>query len=140
MVITELASLGAEPKVCNGGNRWGFLGLEAERPIILILVLQLQFQRLVLKVGQLELGGHTGVSDATSGAASELGVLSIVVLVVGRLSVTNHCHDIGEDDTGAIVLVRINENTKTLEVVLVTEDGTELPALFREPHGEAVAI
>lgn len=56
------------------------------------------------------------------------------------MSVSKHGHDIGEDDAGAVVLVRVDENAQALELVGVAKDGSELASLLGDPHGEAIAI
>lgn len=61
-------------------------------------------------------------------------------LVVGSLAVAHHGHDVGERSAGTVVLVRIEEDTQTLEVVRRTEDRTLSGALLGEPHGETIAV
>ena len=140
VVVTELASLGAEAKVGNRGDGRGLGRLEAQGPLVFRLVLQLQLQLLVLEVGQLELRRDAGVSDATGRAAGKFLFLSIVVLVVARLAISKHSHDVGENNTGAVVLVGVDKQTKTLEVVGVPEDRAHLAAVLCEPHGESIAV
>lgn len=61
-------------------------------------------------------------------------------LVVGSLAVAHHGHDVGKRSAGTVVLVRIEEDTQTLEVVRRTEDRTLSGALLGEPHGETIAV
>lgn len=61
-------------------------------------------------------------------------------LVVRGLSVAHHGHDIRERDTRTVVLVGIEENTETLELVCRSEDGTLRGALLGEPESEAIAV
>ena len=140
VVVAELARLGRESEVGHGRDRGRLVGLEAEDPLALVLVLQLELQVLVLEVRQLELGRHVGVPDAASRAAGELLVLAIRVLVVRGPAVAHHGHDVGEDDAGPVVLVRVEEDAEALESVLVAENGSFPPALLGEPHGESIAV
>lgn len=73
-------------------------------------------------------------------ASSDLVGLTIVVLVIRGLPITVHSHDVGEYCARAVVLVRIEEEAKALELVCVTEDVSWLSALLGEPHCEAVAV
>jgi hypothetical protein len=80
------------------------------------------------------------MSWETYGAAGDFVCLAVIVLIIGGLSVATHSHDVGEHGAGAVVLVCVEEDTKTLEFVRVAEDVAWLRALLGEPHGEAVAI
>lgn len=73
-------------------------------------------------------------------ASSDLVGLAIVGLVVCCVSITVHSHDIGKHGTGAVVLVGIEEDAETLELVCMAENISRLRTLLGEPHGEAVAI
>ena len=73
-------------------------------------------------------------------AAGDLVRLAVVVLVVGRLAVAVHGHDVGEDGARAVVLVRVDEDAQALELVGMAKDRPWLRALLGEPHGEAVAV
>ncbi len=73
-------------------------------------------------------------------AACHLVRLAIVVLVVWRLAVAVHGHDVGEDGARAVVLVGVDEDTEALELVSVAKDRPWLRALLGEPNGEAVAV
>ncbi len=85
MVVAQLARLGAEAEERNLGYRWGLIRLEAQGPFVLGLVLQLQFQVLLLEVGQAGLGRNVRVANAPGRAARELGALAIGVFI-GRMS------------------------------------------------------
>ena len=61
-------------------------------------------------------------------------------LVVGGLSVAHHGHDVRERGAGAVVLVCVEEDTQTLEVVSRSEDGALRRALLGQPHGEPIAV
>jgi hypothetical protein len=134
----ELAGVRAEAEV--GHLRQRHVGhIEALHPLVLLLVLQVELQVVLLEICELRLGGDAGASDAAGGAPSELGGLSVVRVVVARLSVTEHSRNIRENDAGAVVLVGIDEDSKTLEVVGATEDGAGDCALLRDPERHAVA-
>lgn len=79
-------------------------------------------------------------SKITHRASSKLVSLAVVRLVVGGLAVTHHGHDVGERDTGAVVLVGIEEDTETLETVCRTEDRALRGALLGEPKREAITV
>lgn len=73
-------------------------------------------------------------------AAGNLVRFAVVVFVVGSMAVAVHSHDIGEHSAGAVVLVRIEEDTQALEFVRGTEHISLCRALLREPHCEAVSV
>jgi hypothetical protein len=134
---TELAGVRAEAEI--GHLRQCHIGhIETLRPLVLLLVLQVKLQVVLLEVRELRLGRDAGASDATSGTPSELGGLSIVRVVIARLPVTEHGRNIRENDAGAVVLVGIDEDSKTLEVVGAAEDGAGNCALLRDPERHAV--
>lgn len=69
MVVAQLAGLGGEAQVCDGGD--GDVGIlsgkiEALGPCVFALVLQLQGQRLVLEVGKAGFGGDGRTAETTS--------------------------------------------------------------------------
>lgn len=140
VVVAQLARLGAEAQVGNVGDRRGVVHLEAHKPVAHGLVLELELKALVLEVGQSQLGRDARVAETSGRAASQLRLLAVVVLVVGLLSVSKHGHDVGEDDAGPVVLVRVDEDTQALKLVGVAKDGSELASLLGDPHGEAVAV
>ena len=82
---------------------------------------------------------HDDATD-TYRATSDLIGLAVVVLVVWRVSITVHGHDVWEHGTGAVVLVGIEEETEALELVGMAEDVSWLRALLGEPHGKAITI
>lgn len=59
-------------------------------------------------------------------------------LVVDSLSVAKHSHDIRENNTRSVVLVCVEEDTQTLEHVLVAKDRTLLGSVGGHPHGKTV--
>lgn len=61
-------------------------------------------------------------------------------LVVGSLPITHHGHDVRERDTGAIVLIGIEENTETLESIRRTEDRTLRGTLLGEPERKSITM
>jgi hypothetical protein len=64
VIIVQLARLGAEAQVGNGGERNG-AGFEAGSPYLGFLVLELYFQRLFLVVSEANFGGN-GCGSKTS--------------------------------------------------------------------------
>lgn len=80
------------------------------------------------------------MTKAPGRATCQLRLLAIVVLVVARLSVSKHGHDVGEDNTGSVVLVRVDKDAQAFEFVRVPKDGAHLASLLRNPHGEAIAV
>jgi len=71
--------------------------------------------------------------------ASKLIGLAVMSLIIRRMSIPQHSHDIGKHHSRAIVLVRVEENTQTLKVILVAKHWTLLSAVGSHPHGEAIA-
>ena len=65
--------------------------------------------------------------------------LAIRRFVVARLSIAEHSHYIREHHAWPIVLVRIEENTKSFKFVDETKDGPPLRSLFRDPQCHTVA-
>lgn len=128
VVVAQLARFGAEAKVGDVGDRWGLVGLKAQQPVVFLLVLQLQLQLLVLEVCQAELGRDGSVPDATRRATCEFLRFAVRVLIVGSLSVANHCHYVGEDCAGSIVLVGVEEDAQALEIVDAAKDRSLLRA------------
>jgi hypothetical protein len=155
VVVGKLAGFGGEAEVCDG---WDFeVGdVEALRPVTFRLVLHLELEGLVLEVGELGDGRYLGITNATSlrllalrivfgmcmayRAPSDLVRLAVVVLIIDGRSVAIHSHDVREDGAWSVVLIRVEEDTESLELVCVTEDIARLRALLGEPHSEAVAI
>lgn len=140
MVVAQLARLGGETEVRNVGDRGGRLDVEALRPLVLVLVLELELELLVLEVGEAELGGGRRVAETPGRAPCQLDVLAVVVLVVALLTVAVHRHNIGEDHSGAVVLVSVDKDTQTLESIGAAKDRAAGGALLGDPHGKSVAI
>lgn len=140
MVIVQFTRLGREAKVGNGRQGRGLARLEAELPAALRLVLQLELQELVLEVGQLELGRDGRVAEAARRATRQLVRLAIIGLVVVCLAVADHGHNVREDHAGPVVLVRVEEDAETLELVHATEYRPDLATILRHPKCETVAI
>jgi hypothetical protein len=80
------------------------------------------------------------VYGETYGAAGHFVRLAVVVLIIRRLSVAAHSHDVGKHGAWSVVLVRVEEETESLELVRVAEDVARLCALLGEPHCEAIAV
>lgn len=157
VVVGELARLGAEAEVRDGGDLDFWTQSEAVIPLGLVLVLQVEREGLVLEISQAELGGDIGVAKAarlssllilrldkhikkTYRAASQLIGLAVVLLVIDRVTIAEHGHDIGKHDTRPVVLVRVDEDAQAVKLVLEAKDLPALRALLGEPHGHAVAV
>ena len=140
MVVGQLSGLGAEAEVGNVGDRRGVGLVEAHLPVVLVLVLQLELELLLLEVGQAQLCRDLGVSEPARRASAHLGRLAVVALVVLGVAVAKHGHDIGEDDAGAVVLVRVYKDAQSLKVVRVSKNVARLAALAGDPHGEAITV
>jgi hypothetical protein len=63
-----------------------------------------------------------------------------VRLVVGSLSVTHHGHDVGERHAGTVVLIGVEEDTKTLEFVRRTENRALSRTLFGKPKRKPITM
>lgn len=61
-------------------------------------------------------------------------------LVVRGLAVTHHGHNIWKRHAGTVVLVGIEENTQTLELVRGSKHGALGTALLGEPEGETITM
>lgn len=61
-------------------------------------------------------------------------------LIVGGLPVAHHSHNVGKRDTRSVILVGIDEDAQTLELVCRSEDRALCGALLGEPEGEAIAV
>lgn len=140
VVVAEFAGFRAESKVGDVGDLGRVVDLEAGCPLIFFLVLEVEFELLVLDIGETHLGGNAGVSNATSRATCQLRLLTIVVLVVGSVSVAKHGHDVGEDNTRAVVLVRVDKDSEAFESISRAKDRAHLTTLLGDPHGEAIAV
>jgi hypothetical protein len=163
VVIAEFAGFCGEAEVCDGRD-FEVGDLEACGPFVDGFVLEFEFEVLVGEVGEFGNGGDLGVADAsglvhvilawicgllvdlglvamsTYRASSNLVRLAVIVLIVDSLSITVHGHDVWEHSARSVVLVCVEEDTKTLEIVCVAEDIARLCALLGEPHGEAIAV
>lgn len=76
----------------------------------------------------------------TYGTPSQLVGLAIVRLVVARLAIAHHGHYVGEGRAGAVILVRVEEDTQTFKVIRGPKDGALRRALLGEPHGKPVTV
>lgn len=138
VAVAELARLGAETQVADGGQ-FEVGDLEAAGPLVFVLVHQVEGELFVLEVGDLGPRGEVGIAHAASRAACELVRFAVVALVVFRLAVADHGHDVGEDDAGAVVLVGVEEDSQAFELVAHAEDGAFFHAGLGHPEGHAVA-
>lgn len=72
--------------------------------------------------------------------ASQFIRFAVVRLIIRRLPITHHSHNVGESDTGAIVLVSVKEDTQTLESIRRSKDRALRCALLGEPQREAIPV
>jgi hypothetical protein len=63
-----------------------------------------------------------------------------MVLVVGRLPIAHHGHDIWERSTGTVVLVCIEENAQTFKSICRSEHGAGCSTVLGEPKRKSVAV
>lgn len=138
MLVAKLAGLSTEAQVADGGQL-DVRDREAAGPLVLVLVHQVHGKLLVLEIGDFGASGEVGVAHAARRAACQLVGFAIVALVVLRLAVADHGHDVGEDHAGSVVLVRVEEYSETLKLVLHTEHGTFLRARLCYPECHAIA-
>lgn len=61
-------------------------------------------------------------------------------MIVARLAVSQHGHNVRKRCPRAIVLVGINENPKALESICGPEDGALDTALLRQPNSHTIAV
>jgi hypothetical protein len=73
-------------------------------------------------------------------ASGDFVRLAVVVLVISCLPVAVHGHNIREHGARAVVLVRIEKDAETLELVYRSKDWSRLSALLREPHCETISV
>ena len=136
MVVAQFTGLAREAQVRDGWDSDVGLGCgegEPVGPAVLRLVLQVESQRLVLEVRQAGLGGDRSASQTTGlillahlcvtrvlmtyGTTSQFIGLAVMRLVVASLSVAHHSHHVRERGAGTVVLVGVEEDTETLEVI-----------------------
>lgn len=63
-----------------------------------------------------------------------------MIIIVARLAITHHSHDIRECHTGTVILIRIEENPQSFELIRRPKHGTLCSTLFGEPERESVAV
>lgn len=73
-------------------------------------------------------------------ASSQLVGLAVVRLVVGGLAIAHHGHNVREGYTGTVVLVSIEEDTKTFKLVCRSKDRAVCSALLGEPESETITV
>ena len=61
-----------------------------------------------------------------------------MALVIGSVAITKHSHNIREHNTRSVVLVRVEKDTQSLELVLVSKHRTLLCSIGGHPHGKTV--
>lgn len=93
-----------------------------------------------MEIGEFCFGGDVCVAETAGGTAHEFLVFSVVVFVVGSLSIADHGHYVGEDGAGSVVFVGVEEDSEAFEFVDGAEDVALGGALFGEPHGESVTV
>jgi hypothetical protein len=156
VVVGELTGFGRETQVCDRGD-FEVGDFKTHGPFVFGLVLEFKAKELLLEVREAGFCCNLRVTNATGlvhllvcissillgcshRASSKLVGLAVIVLVVCRVSITVHSHDIGEHGAWAVVLVGVEEETETFKLVGVTKDISWLRALLGEPHGKAVAV
>lgn len=85
-----------------------------------------------------DFGGERGWSRAYRASSQFVG-LAVITLVVNSLAVAEHSHNIREHSARSVVLVRVEEDTQTLEFILHAKDVALLSPVLGHPHGEAIA-
>lgn len=73
-------------------------------------------------------------------ASGDFVCLAVIVLVVWRVSITGHSHDVGEHGAGPVVLVRVKEDSEAFKLVRGAEDISLGSSLLGEPHGETISV
>lgn len=73
-------------------------------------------------------------------ASSQLIGFSVMLLVVGRLSIAHHGHDVRERSTGTVVLVGVEENAQTFKSICRSEHGTGCGTVLGEPERKSVTV
>jgi hypothetical protein len=56
------------------------------------------------------------------------------------VAIALHRHYVGKHGAWSVVLIRVEEETESLELVCVAEDVAWLRALLSEPHCKAIAV
>lgn len=72
-------------------------------------------------------------------ASTNLVNLAIIRLIVSRIPVAQHCHNIWEYCPRSIVLVCVEEDAETLELIGRAENWAWDGTLFRQPHRKPIA-
>lgn len=78
--------------------------------------------------------------DMTYRAASNLVLLSVMIFVVFDRGIPHHGHDVWEHHPWSLVLVRVDEDSETLEIVGRAKDRSGGGSLFGEPDGHSIAV
>jgi hypothetical protein len=73
-------------------------------------------------------------------APSQFLILSIRILVILRLPITEHGHNVGKYHSRAVVLVGIEEDAQSFELIDGAEDGSFKSPLLGYPQSHAIAM
>lgn len=76
----------------------------------------------------------------TYGAATQFGPCAVVVFIVCFGAVSEHGRDVREHGPWAMVLIRVDEDSKAFEIVFMAEDLAGCCAAFGYPYGHAIAV
>lgn len=61
-------------------------------------------------------------------------------MIVLGISISKHGHDVREDDTGSVILISVEEDAESFELVHGTEYRTGGGAVLGDPEGKTVAV
>lgn len=76
----------------------------------------------------------------TNRTSSKFVGLAVIGLVIWGLAISQHCHHIREHHPGPVILVRIDEDAKPIEVIRVAKHRSGRRPLLGEPYREAVTV
>lgn len=140
-VVGKLARMRGEAEIGYAWNgRYVVCLVEAGYPYVFCLVLQFELQLLVLNVCQACLCWNLSASYASRGTACVFIRFAIIRLIVWCLSISNHGHDVWKYSSWSIVLVRIEEDAKTFELVYRAEYWSSLSSLACYPHCHSITM
>lgn len=140
VVVAQFTRFGRKSKIGYGWDSRWFESFKAEFPLILLLVLEFEFEGFVLEISEFGFSWDIRIAETPCGTAHIFLIFAIVAFVVGSVAIADHGHYVGEDSARTIVLVGVKEDTETFEFVNGAEDVALDAALFGEPHGEPITV